>query len=198
MLDSHLEACAECRTQAATLAAIGGALIDETEPVALARDAWTHTLARVDAPVRDPDADRGSSRSSTASATLRLPPGMRWPRSLRRCAVSRWRWLGPGMRYARVTSRDDPRARLFLLRIGEGRSLPRHTHTGVELTQVLYGAFDDGRAVFGPGDFDAAATDVHHQPVVRRGTECICLASVEGSLRFDGRLASAIGGWIGM
>jgi putative transcriptional regulator len=63
---------------------------------------------------------------------------------------------------------------------------------------VLCGAFDDGRARFGPGDFDATDEGVHHQPIVESGGECVCLAYVEAPLRFDGRVASVIGGWIGM
>ena len=106
--------------------------------------------------------------------------------------------MGPGMRYARVGVPHDPDASLYLLRIGEGRSLPRHTHGGIELTQVLCGAFDDGRAVFAAGDFDAADESVHHQPIVQAGATCVCLAYVGARMRFDGRIASMIGGWIGM
>ena len=102
------------------------------------------------------------------------------------------------MRFSRIRLPHDPAASLFLLRIGEGRALPRHTHSGIELTQVLCGSFDDGRSVFGPGDFDAADAEVHHQPVVGADGECICLAYVGGRLNFDGRIASMIGAMIGM
>jgi putative transcriptional regulator len=127
-----------------------------------------------------------------------LPDGVRWPASLRSCRAGAWRWMGPGMRYARIVAAHDPAASLYLLHIGEGRSLPRHTHGGIELTQVLCGTFDDGRALFGPGDFDAADETVHHQPVVQPGATCVCLAYVGARMRFDGRIASLIGGWIGM
>jgi putative transcriptional regulator len=91
-----------------------------------------------------------------------------------------------------------PEASLYLLQIAPGKSLARHTHTGTELTQVLCGAFDDGRATFGPGDFDAADGEVHHQPVVAPGEVCVCLASVDGRLAFDGRIVGWIGRMIGM
>jgi putative transcriptional regulator len=73
-----------------------------------------------------------------------------------------------------------------------------HTHVGTEMTQVLCGSFDDGRAEFGPGDFDVADSTVLHQPVVLARGECICLASIEGRLAFKGPLAYAIGRAIGM
>ena len=127
-----------------------------------------------------------------------LPAGMAWPRSLRGSTPTPWRWLGPGMRWSRVTLADDRAANVFLLRIAAGKSLPAHTHDGIELTQVLHGAFDDGRERFDAGDFDEADGSVHHQPVVEAGGECICLASVEGRVAFDGRIARVLGALVGM
>ena len=127
-----------------------------------------------------------------------MPAGVAWPRRLDACRSRGWTWMGPGMRFARLELPEDPQARLFLLRIGPGRSLPLHTHEGTELTQVLTGTFDDGRDTFAPGDFDATDETVMHQPVVRRTGECVCLAYVGGRLRFQGRVAELIGGWVGM
>jgi putative transcriptional regulator len=106
--------------------------------------------------------------------------------------------MGAGMRYARVQVPRSKDAPLFLLRIGPGRSLPRHGHHGNEMTAVLDGSFEDGRAVFNAGDFDAADGEVRHQPVVRTQGECICLAYLDAPLRFESRIAGVIGGWLGM
>jgi putative transcriptional regulator len=102
------------------------------------------------------------------------------------------------MRWSRVTVPYDPAANVFLLRIAAGKYLPQHTHSNTELTQILYGRFHDGRALFGPGDFDAADGDVHHQPVVQAGCECICLAAVDGRVVFDSFLARMAGSLVGM
>ena len=106
--------------------------------------------------------------------------------------------MSPGRSFARVTLPCDPEAALFLLRIGEGLGMPRHTHRGTELTQVLCGSFHDGHQRFGPGDFDAADDTVHHEPIIEPGAECVCFAHVDGSLRFDGRFATLVGRLIGM
>jgi len=190
---THLEACGECRARLHTLQALGGALLEDGDPLALESDAWERTLQRLERPAPAPPRVAPAQMAHPA-----LPQEVSWPASLRGCVSSGWRWIGPGMRYARVGVPHEPAASVYLLRIGAGRSLPRHTHGGVELTQVLCGAFDDGRAVFGPGDFDAADETVHHQPVVQAGTTCVCLAYVGARMRFDGRMASMIGGWIGM
>lgn len=192
VVGTHLEGCAHCRARFHTLQAVGGSLLGEAEPIALEAGAWERTLKRIDAPESEP------ARVAAPAPHPSLPSGVRWPASLRGCRVDKWRWMGPDMRYARVSLPRDPGAALYLLRIGEGRSLPSHTHGGVELTQVLCGTFDDGRAVFGPGDFDEADQTVHHQPVVRAGATCVCLAYVGARMRFDGRIASMIGGLIGM
>jgi putative transcriptional regulator len=63
---------------------------------------------------------------------------------------------------------------------------------------VLCGSFHDGRARFGPGDFDEADTAILHQPVVDAGSECVCLASINGKVVFDGFFSRAIGSLIGM
>jgi putative transcriptional regulator len=97
-----------------------------------------------------------------------------------------------------VTLPDDAAANVFLLRIGAGKNLPAHTHSDCELTQVLYGAFHDGRARFGPGDFDEADGSFEHQPVVEAGGECICLASVDGRVLFKGAIARTLGALVGM
>jgi putative transcriptional regulator len=191
----HLDGCAECGRQLQLMHALGGAMIEESEPLALVPDAWARTLERIDGTAEQ----MRRSAISVEPSTMPPPPeGLSWPHRLDQCRSSRWIWMGPGMRFARLDLPADPQAKLFLLRIGPGRSLARHSHDGIEFTQVLCGTFDDGRETFGPGDFDATDETVLHQPVVRPDGECVCLAYVGNRLRFEGRIAAMIGGWIGM
>jgi putative transcriptional regulator len=189
---AHLDGCGHCRGRLHTLQALGGALLESADPVHVEPGAWERTLARIDAPPA-PAAALPEARPPAA-----WPAEVQWPASLAGCRVSKWRWMGPGMRFARVQVPQAPDAPLFLLRIGADRSLPRHSHQGNELTQVMCGSFHDGRAEFGAGDFDAADGDVLHQPVVREGSECICLAHLDAPLRFESRIAGLIGGWMGL
>jgi putative transcriptional regulator len=193
LVSVHLESCTDCRARLHALQAVGGALLEDAEPQLLAPEALARTLERIDmaAPVAPP----APPRPVTGPV---LPAGVQWPASLRGCTISRWHWMGPAMRFARIALPGETAGTLWALQIGPGRSLAPHTHTRLELTQVLCGSFDDGRSVFGPGDFDATDPDVHHQPVVHAGATCVCLAYVEGHLRFEGRIAGLIGGWVGM
>jgi putative transcriptional regulator len=193
---AHIESCAACGARLRTLQAVGGALLERADPHPLSPDLLAATLRRIaDAP---PERPRPTPLPAGAPAGTSLPPGVAWPTSLRGCQVSPWRWVGPGRRFSRVRLPHEPGASLFLLSISPGRSLPRHRHQELELTQVLCGAFADGRAVFGPGDFDAAGSDVHHEPLVQPGSDCVCLTWVEDRLRFDRRIAAAIAHWVGI
>lgn len=197
---AHVERCPHCQARLRELDIVGAALLEAAEPAVLAPDSLARTLARIDAPA-SATAKRPPPEVPSPAATrflASLPPGMAWPRSLRGSTTTAWRWLGPGMRWSRVTLADDPAANVFLLRIAAGKSLPSHSHAGIELTQVLYGAFHDGRERFDDGDFDEADGSVHHQPVVEAGSECICLASVEGRVAFDGAVARFFGALVGM
>ncbi len=193
VVSSHVEACEHCQQRTLLLETIGGAMLESLEPALLAPDALTQTLAAIDAP-----AQPAYEPPTAGGLRAELPIGMQWPRALHGCTTTRWRWLGPGMRWSRVTLPYDPAANVFLLRIGAGKKLPMHTHDGVELTQVLYGTFHDGRALFGPGDFDEADGAILHQPVVLAEGECICLASVRGKVMFEGAIARWFGGLVGM
>jgi len=195
---THVEGCAHCRRHVSEFEALGGAAIESIEPDTLRPDALARTLARIDAAPRRASAPSAAAAPPHARVLAQLPGATPWPLSLQGCAITRWRWIGPGMRWSRVTLPHDASANVFLLRIAARKCLPPHTHSELELTQVLYGSFHDGRALFGPGDFDAADGSIHHQPVVQAGGECVCLASVTGKVMFDGAIARMLGSLVGM
>ena len=193
LVATHVEGCTHCRARMRLFEAVGGAVMESVAPEVLQAQALARTLAAIDAP--SPSGKRARSEAVTLP---QLPEGLTWPRAMHGCVATRWRWLGPGMHWSRVTLPWDKAANVFLLRIGAGKMLPQHTHSESELTQVLYGTFHDGRALFGPGDFDETDGSIRHQPTVQATGECICLASVQGKVLFDGALARVLGAMVGM
>ncbi|MBL8471631.1 MAG: cupin domain-containing protein [Rhodocyclaceae bacterium] len=194
VLATHIEMCPGCRAQMRELEALGGVLLDQIEPVELAAGAFSRTLERIDAAASF--APRPPARVKATRPDL--PAGLQWPHSLDGCSISPWHRIGPDMRWSRVDLPQQRDARVFLLRMGAGRMLAAHTHSGREVTQVLYGAFEDGRAAWHAGDFDEADETIHHRPQVTADGECICLVALQGPLRFDGLLARALGAWMGI
>ena len=68
----------------------------------------------------------------------------------------------------------------------------RHTHTALEMTCVLTGAFHHAGGRFGPGDFDLGDETVHHEPHVDDGEDCVCLVAMQGQLRLEGLIGRLV------
>ena len=122
VVHSHLELCATCRERVRLLGAVGGALLEDVQPEPLAQDALARTLARI----RQAEAPR-----STAPPARRvqgpppLPQDAKWPRALRDCTATRWKWIAPGMRWSRVSVPAAPEANVFLLRMADFEEMNR-------------------------------------------------------------------------
>ncbi len=193
---THAELCRACGDKLADFEIVGGALLDAEAPVAMAPDALDRVFAMIERPVPAQVPAPGPERRRRPAATM--PEGIPMPAAVAACDVGPWRWVAPGARIARVRPPGDPSANLVLLRVAAGQRLPSHTHSGPELTQVLYGSFSDERGRYRPGDLDAAEAEVRHQPVVDPDGECICLASIEGWMRPDGLISRALQPFFGL
>lgn len=188
ILSTHLAGCPACRDALRVCEAVGGAVLDALEPSVATPDLFARTLARIDA---------AASQAAPQSRQLnpRRPPpadiaGM--PAPLLHCDIGPWRFVQPGFRVSRVRIPEAPEANVLLLKIAPGMQMPQHGHAGVEYTQVLKGAFSDAGGRYGPGDCVEADEDLEHVPVAELGSECICLAAIEGRLRLHSRLARMI------
>ncbi|MGH7091683.1 MAG: cupin domain-containing protein, partial [Stellaceae bacterium] len=98
----------------------------------------------------------------------------------------RWRTIAPGLSHCEILPRDllgD--GTLRLLRIAKGKKLPRHGHTGTELTLVLKGAYSDATGQFMRGDLAETDEALVHEPISGRDEDCVCLIATEGRLKFD-------------
>ncbi len=181
----HLDGCRRCRQTVGRFEAIGGALLEASEPAPMAGGAFDALMARIDAEDAASVAAPPSSRRRISEAPT-TPDGLPLPARLAHHDVGRWRRLGPALSWSRIGVAGDPDANVVLLRIPAAGAAPRHGHTGREFTQVLVGGFSDGRDAYVAGDFDEADENVDHRPVVDADGECICIAAVEGRLRIHG------------
>lgn len=170
---AHLEHCPACRQHAAALDMLGGVMIDSIEPTAMSDGALERALALLD--------------FEAASTQPLLPSDLpHAPEALRGAKLGAWRWIGPGTHYRDTDIVAPDGYRVFLLRSQAGSRLPHHTHTGVELTLTLKGAYEHEGGRFGVGDLEEADGSTEHQPIVSDGEECICLVAMNGNLRLLG------------
>lgn len=191
VLESHLALCGSCAAIERDMLALGGVLLEGLSPAELDARLFERTLARID-----------EKRPVTApTRAKRRPPrnlGIDLPAPIADRVTSGWRWMGPGMAFARLDVPEDSRTNLVLLKIAAGRRMPTHGHSGEELTLVLQGAFEDehGRCV--AGDLAEEDDETHHTPIVTGTETCICLASIEGRLRPHGLIGRLVSPLIGL
>ena len=178
VIASHIERCAGCHRWQAALERVGGVLLTETVPTAMRPDALQRALARLDLP--EPARDNSQDRPVPPNDLPMLPD------AARAHAIGAWSWSGIGIRHRPVKLSETGGARVFLLKVAPGVQLPKHTHTGTELTLVLSGAFSHAGGRFGPGDIEEADDSVDLVPVVEAGEACVCLVAMEGQLRLLG------------
>lgn len=173
---THVSLCDECRAQLASFDAVGGALIEETDEIAMAEGALAASLARIET------LDRKSQPAPRRSAGVFPAPLAEYVGG--DLSTVRWRRVGGGVRQAILPTGKDATARL--LYIPAGTAVPDHGHRGLELTLVLQGAFSDETDRFGRGDVEIADEDLEHTPVAMAGQDCICLAATDAPLKFRG------------
>jgi putative transcriptional regulator len=177
-LATHLVSCARCRAFARDMEQVGGVLMTELSPAAMP----SGSFAKVQARLTEASPDRRVASPETVTSTeLAGLPGF-----LRRYRFGNWTWVAPSVHLRRIMLPHASDTRVFLLRSGPGTRMLEHTHTGVEMTCVLSGAFRQGGGYFGPGDFDLGDETNDHRPVVEPGKDCICLVAMRGTLRLKG------------
>ena len=90
-------------------------------------------------------------------------PGL--PDFVRRYRFGAWRRVAPFVHMRPVELPNPGRTRLFLLRSAPGTKMLPHTHTGLEITCILTGAFQQDGSRFGPSTTRA-------MPTIQREMRC--------------------------
>ncbi|TWB46099.1 ChrR-like anti-ECFsigma factor [Nitrospirillum pindoramense] len=185
---THLDFCPVCRRQVHAWEAVGGALLNNQRPEAMAEDALERALARLDAPL-----PTARMRPKTEpKVDMALPP------ALRQRALGPWRFVAPGIRgrAVRVDPAEDYKVMLF--RVGAGMAIPTHGHRGMEYTCVIDGAFSDAFGRFASGDMAAVDAAAEHQPLADPDSDCLCLIAVRGRLRIHSLLGRLVQPLVGL
>lgn len=191
---THLALCPSCRARTRRFEALGGNMLEELSPVALADLSFDGMMGLLDSLPDDPGtraeapAVAVSESGLTAQSPMPNPTGCVLPEPLRSYAggdtsALPWKRLGLGA-YHFVVPTQDRETTVRLLRIPAGKPVPEHSHRGKELTLVLAGAFRDETGVYARGDIQEADDDLEHQPHAEPGRDCICLAVTEAPLKF--------------
>lgn len=176
VVDTHLDLSEAGRSRYAACLALGGALLETAEPVPLGASAWERLERAIErAPALRP-ARRPAGDPRVPAPLRRLVPGG--------FEALPWRHLGPAEEVELPV--DEPGYRTRLIRLKAGRSVPRHTHKGHELTVVIEGGFCDEQGHHVRGDLVIADASVDHRPVADEDGDCLCLTVTDAPLRLTG------------
>ncbi len=184
VIATHLVSCLRCRAFMRSMEEVGGALMARLSPAAMS----TNALAAVDARLNEPVRPAAAIEPHTVPETE--VPGL--PKFVRRYRFGNWKWIAPSVHLRPIVLPYPSDTRVFLLKSGPGTKMLQHTHTGIEMTCVLSGAFRQDGARYGPGDFDLGDETIDHRPVVEQGQDCICLVAMQGELRLKGLIGRIV------
>ena len=177
---THLALCPDCRRTVSEIEALGGGMLDGITPEPLKAAAFDAVMAQLESA-----SERTVTPHPAASRAAEIPILPEPLRSYVGGDVGNlpWKRLGRGAYHLPIATGGDG-ATARLLRIPAGRPVPTHSHSGLELTLVLCGAFSDITGDYRRGDLQEADDSLEHQPHAAPGDNCICLAVTEAPLRF--------------
>jgi putative transcriptional regulator len=180
---THVDGCVRCRAFVRTIEQVGGVVLDRLPPAAMRVGSLSQVISRLDEP---------APRPIPAAQTAELDdiPGL--PDGVRRYRAGEWKWIAPGVHLRPILLPQPSPTRVFLLKAAPGTRMLQHSHTELEMTCVLTGAFRHEGGRFGPGDFDLGDEEVDHKPLVEQGEDCICLVAMRGELRLSGLIGRMI------
>jgi putative transcriptional regulator len=168
---AHVRSCARCQRDVTRFETAGGLALGESEAVTLRDDALAETMERL----TTQDAS-GETKRSLDDLIARARP----------------RTVAPGVWVAKIDTPHAQDDRVYLLGAKPGVATAKHSHEGLEFTQILRGALADDKTIFRVGDFVACDASVTHHPHATGAEECVCLIATRGRLTpssWIGRLA---------
>lgn len=176
LMDAHLELSPANRPIVAGLEGVAGDALEQLDPMELG------------------DRDGALSAIFASRASAETDPVKRcgtMPRALADFVGHSvddipWKTKMPGFREFDMEDVDGCHVSMFWIK--PGRTVPSHTHEGMELSLIIDGAFRDERGRFGRGDISIADPSVDHRPVAERDVPCIGFAVTDAPLRLTGSL----------
>lgn len=190
---SHLYYCKECRDAVAKMNDLGGSLLVNIEPEAVADEALDNVMSLIDQQESDPQPKRKETvrlpKGVTLSQLEGLPPVVK--RLLPHNKKLKWKRLGAGLHMARLKSGQD-KYEVAFHKIEAGKKALEHDHRGIEMTIVMKGCFSDQEGVYNPGDLIVREPGEIHRPRASQDQDCLCFSICLEPVHLTGFLGKII------
>lgn len=184
LIATHLDYCPHCQQLRHDIETDLGAELAATNPATNATEVhssdWLEMMNQIMATPQLPKVETAAQPESQLSIG-----GYQFelPRSLRRIAGKRSKWLSMGgIATARLPSGEPHHAALLF--IDKQTDVPLHTHQGLEMTLVLSGEMVDEHGRYVPGDLIINSPDDTHKPRNISDEPCLCLSVLSAPLQF--------------
>jgi len=175
---AHLDMCAHCREDLRLFSAVGGAMLEDIEGVALSDNALDLAMARIERP---------ETPETTAPKPVKHPAfleGFDLPESLKQVQVKNRYFVAPGVWMAPIVLEGAAKgAKTYLMHVPAGMAMPHHTHRGREITLMLQGQYQDHKGLYERGDYAVCDdSDDRHNPTMVGDVDCLCLVAQEAAI----------------
>ena len=178
LVETHISMNPTSARSIRMLLQIGGALMENSEPVSMSEGSFEKLMEEFDCSEDD------VVQNEVSNDNDKLPLPLRNYISDNNSSKN-WRRIGIGLSEQTVEFGDEfGSAKLY--RIAPGCGVPSHSHDGNEVSLVLAGGFTDEYGSYGPGDISIQETGAIHKPVADADGECIVLAVNEGPIVLTG------------
>ena len=183
LMASFISLSPEAREQYNALEQLNGVLLEEAEQVELTPDCLDALMAQLDEAPEEAADETSEPSLSNADLPCALRDLLDGP-----IEEAGWRFAYPGVKQLKLPIGDTGES-VKLLRIKPGKAAPRHTHSGIEATLVLRGAFRDGNRLYERGQLALADQHIQHRPRAEGNEDCICLAVTDGALKLTDNIS---------
>ncbi len=175
---THLDLCPQCRDDLRLFSAIGGAMLEAVEGVAMSDNALDLALARIERP---------EMIAAPVTRPIKRPAfleGFELPESLQNVEIRNRYFVAPGVWLAPIALEGAAKdAKTYLMYVKTGMAMPEHTHRGREITVMLQGQYQDHKGLYERGDFaQCDETDDCHMPAMVGDVDCLCLVAQEAAI----------------
>lgn len=181
LVETHISMNPESARSIQMLMQLGGALMENSEPISMSEDSFNKLMAEIDT-LQD---EEKISQNVVSNDNDELPLPLR-NYVLDLDLSKNWRRIGIGLAEQVIHFGDAEIGSAKLYKIAPNAAVPSHSHEGNEVTLVLSGGFSDEYGTYGPGDIAIQETGAVHKPVADADGECIVLAVNEGSIVLTG------------
>ena len=179
----HTEVCASCRRELRLAESLGGQMLESLEAKPVSSAVRNNVLALLDdGPTIESAAKAAPTPREPVKDGVLLPTALKNLLQIDSYTQLKWRKFAPGIEKFELPLAEG---RSFMLRIGAGRSMPVHSHKASELTLIMQGGYHDKLGEFHVGDIADLDGTTQHQPIAFEDEHCICLAAMDGGLKFQ-------------